>query len=97
MRRTLTPKTNLDTLRKDAKRWLKAIRAGDETAIARLRDASAKFSADPGLRDVHQALALEYGCENWVALKAAIASFRALLRAATSAALVRRHVSSCTA
>jgi len=31
------------------------------------------------------------------ALKAAIASFRALLRAAPSAALVRRHVSSCTA
>jgi len=73
MRRTLTPKTNLDTLRKDAKRWLKAIRAGDQTAIARLRKAGAKLSADPGLRDVHQALALEYGCESWVALKAAIA------------------------
>jgi len=73
MRRTLTPKTNLDTLRKDAKRWLKAIRAGDAAAIARLRDAGAKPSGDPGLRDVHQALALEYGCENWVALKAAIA------------------------
>jgi hypothetical protein len=73
MRRTLTPKTNLDTLRKDAKRWLKAIRAGDAAAIARLRDAGAKPSGDPGLRDVHQALALEYGCESWVALKAAIA------------------------
>jgi len=73
MRRTLTPKTNLDTLRKDAKRWLKAIRAGDAAAIARLRDAGAKPSGDPGLRDVHQALALDYGYENWVALKAAIA------------------------
>jgi len=73
MRRTLTPKTNLDTLRKDAKRWLKAIRAGDDAAIARLRESGAKISTDPGLRDVHQALALEYGCENWVALKAAVA------------------------
>jgi hypothetical protein len=73
MRRTLTPKTSLDTLRKDAKRWLKAIRAGDDAAIARLRDSGAKLSADPGLRDVHQALALDYGYENWVALKAAIA------------------------
>jgi ankyrin repeat protein len=73
MRRTLTPKTSLDTLRKHAKRWLKAIRAGDGAAIARLRESCAKISGDPGLRDVHQALALDYGCKNWVALKAAIA------------------------
>jgi ankyrin repeat protein len=73
MRRTLTPKTSLDTLRKDAKRWLKAIRAGDGAAIARLRESGVKLSGDPALRDVHQALALDYGCENWVALKAAIA------------------------
>ncbi|HEX7850483.1 MAG TPA: ankyrin repeat domain-containing protein [Sphingomonas sp.] len=73
MRRTLTPKTNLDTLRKDAKRWLKAIRAGDADAIARLHDSGAKPSAEPGLRDVQHALALDYGCENWIALKAAIA------------------------
>jgi ankyrin repeat protein len=73
MHRTLTPKTSLDTLRKDAKRWLKAIRAGDADAIARLHDSGAKPSAEPGLRDVQQALALECGCENWIALKAAIA------------------------
>lgn len=73
MRRTLTPKTNLDTLRKDAKRWLKAIRAGDADAIARLRESGVKLSGDPGLRYVHQALALDYGCENWVALKAVVA------------------------
>ena len=73
MRRTLTPKTSLYTLRKDAKRWLKAIRAGDAAASARLRESGAKLSADPALRDVHQALAIEYDCENWVALKAAIA------------------------
>lgn len=73
MRRTLTPKTNLDTLRRDAKRWLKAIRAGDAAAIARLRGAGAAPAGDPALRDVHQAIAVEYGCENWIALKAAVA------------------------
>ncbi|MGN6819602.1 MAG: ankyrin repeat domain-containing protein [Sphingomonas sp.] len=72
MPRILTPKTSLDNLRKDAKRWLKALRAGDEAAIARLRESGAKASADPGLRDVQHALALEYGCENWIALKAAL-------------------------
>jgi len=73
MRRTLTPKTSLDTLRKHAKRWLKAIRAGEDAAIARLRESGVKLSGDAGLRDVHQALALDYGYENWIALKAAIA------------------------
>jgi len=36
MSRTLTPKTNLETLRKDAKRWLRALRAGDARARTRL-------------------------------------------------------------
>lgn len=72
MPRTLTPKTSLDTLRKDAKRWLKAIRAGDAVAIARFNDNGATLSSDPGLRDVQHALALEFGCENWIALKTAI-------------------------
>ncbi len=32
MRRELTARTRLDTLRKDAKRWLKALRAGEADA-----------------------------------------------------------------
>ncbi len=72
MRRLLTPKTDLDTIRKDAKRWLKALRSGDGAAQERLRAASADAPAEPGLRDVQHALALEYGCESWIALKAAL-------------------------
>ncbi len=73
MPRILTPKTRLDTLRKDAKRWLKAIRAGDADAIARFNATGATLSAEPALRDVQHATALDFGCENWIALNAMIA------------------------
>jgi len=72
MSRTLTPRTSLDTLRKDAKRWLKALRAGDAEAKSRFLAVWPRAPAEPGLRDTQHALALDYGCENWVALKAAI-------------------------
>jgi hypothetical protein len=36
MPRQITPASSLDTLRKEAKRWLKAIRANDADARARL-------------------------------------------------------------
>ena len=77
MSRTLTPRTNLDTLRKDAKRWLKALRAGDAQARARLLAAWPKAPAEPGLRDVQHALALEYDAESWAALKAAVGDLAA--------------------
>lgn len=73
MRRTLTPKTKLESLRKEAKRWLKALRAGDGRAIGRLSAASPKAPSNPGLRDVQHALAREYGLAGWTALKAALA------------------------
>ncbi|HEX5184249.1 MAG TPA: ankyrin repeat domain-containing protein [Allosphingosinicella sp.] len=72
MRRALTPRTTLDTLRKDAKRWLKALRAGDDAARRRLREAWPKAPAEPGLRDVQHALALEYKRESWIDLRAAL-------------------------
>jgi len=75
--RTLTPRTNLETLRKDAKRWLKAVRAGDDEARARLLEAWPKAPPEPGLRDVQHALALDHGCESWAALKAAIGDLAA--------------------
>ena len=77
MSRTLTHRTNLDTLRKDAKRWLKALRAGDAEARARLLAAWLKAPAEPGLRDTQHALALDYGCESWAALKAAVGELAA--------------------
>jgi ankyrin repeat protein len=72
MSRELTSKTRLETLRKDAKRWLKALRAGDPAARSRLLTAWPKAPDEAGLRDVQHALALDYGQENWTALKAAI-------------------------
>ena len=70
--KTLTTKTQLETLRKDAKRWLKALRAGDPLARSRLSAAWPEAPAEPGLRDVQHALSLEYGQESWTALKAAL-------------------------
>lgn len=72
MSRALTPKTQLETLRKDAKRWLKALRAGDPAAKARLATAWPGAPAEPSLRDAQHALALEYGQDSWIALKAAL-------------------------
>ena len=72
MSRALTPRTQLETLRKDAKRWLKALRAGDAKAAARLAATWPEAPAEPVLRDVQQALALEYGQTGWIQLKAAL-------------------------
>jgi ankyrin repeat protein len=72
MPRGLTARTRLDTLRKDAKRWLKALRAGDPDARARLAAAWPGAPAEPVLRDIQHALAVEYGQESWIALKAAL-------------------------
>ena len=63
----------LDNLRKEAKRWLKAVRAGDADALARLARAYPDAPAAPGLRDVQHALARERGHESWVALTSAAA------------------------
>ena len=59
-----------ERLRKQAKRWLKALRSGDAEALARLGRALPGHSATPGLREVQQALARELGLESWAALKA---------------------------
>ncbi|THD61530.1 ankyrin repeat domain-containing protein [Phenylobacterium sp.] len=72
MRRKLTARTRLDTLRKDAKRWLKSLRAGDPAARSRLDAAWPKAPAAPALRDLQHALAVEYGQPSWIALKAAL-------------------------
>ncbi len=71
MSRQLTSATHVDTLRKDAKRWLKALRANDVKARARLAEALGSGPPDPGLRDVQLALAREYGFVGWTDLKTA--------------------------
>jgi hypothetical protein len=74
MPRQITPATSLDNLRKEAKRWLKALRSGDADARARLERAYPDAPVAPVLRDVQHALSCEYRCENWTALKAALAA-----------------------
>jgi hypothetical protein len=61
-----------DTLKKDAKRWLAQIAAGDADAIARFRLALPDPPASPTLRDVQLAVAREQGFDGWTALKRAL-------------------------
>ena len=72
MTRKLTANSTLDTVRKDAKRWLKALGAGDAKARARLSAAWPGGPEPPALRDVQHAIAREYGLADWKALKAAL-------------------------
>ncbi len=69
MPRKLTSTTTLDNLRTEAKRWLKAVRQNDAEARERLKRAYPKTSAQPVLRDVQHALALEYGLNSWKELR----------------------------
>lgn len=73
MSRRLTPDSSLETLRKEARRWLKALRAGDPAARQRLVAALPAAPATPGLRDVQWALAREHGLPGWPALREALA------------------------
>jgi hypothetical protein len=72
MSRQLTAKTTLDSLKKQAKRWLRDLRTGDASARTRLLSALPQAPADPGLRDIQRALALEYGYPGWPALREAL-------------------------
>ena len=61
-----------DNLKKEAKRWLKALRNGDPDARARFARAYPSAAAEPTLRDVQHALAREHGFAGWSALRIAI-------------------------
>ncbi len=62
----------LETLKKDAKRWLAQITGGDAEARARLARVLPGGPPTPSLRDVQLALAREQGFEGWTALKRAL-------------------------
>ena len=66
------PRSNLESLRKEAKRWHSAIRAGDPDARVRLARAFPDAPATPTLRDVQHALAREHGFAGWGLLKEAV-------------------------
>jgi hypothetical protein len=65
----LPRRRSLDSLKKEAKRWLDALRANADDARARLERAIPNPPAKPTLRDVQQALAREHGFPGWAALK----------------------------
>ena len=60
---------SFEGLRRQAKRWLKAIRGGDAEARARFDALLPRHSDSVGLREVQQALSRERGFAGWAALK----------------------------
>ena len=87
--------SSLDNLKKEAKRWLKALRANDPEARSRLARAWPGAPATPVLRDLQHALAREHGHESWIALSAALAGSPAASPHApvdTSGAVVTRFL-----
>jgi ankyrin repeat protein len=73
MSRELTPRSTLDNLKKEAKRWLRAVRANVREARERLERALPDAPALPTLRDIQHALAREHGLPGWTALKGRLA------------------------
>jgi ankyrin repeat protein len=69
MPRRRTPDLTLDNLKKEAKRWLKALRGHDGKARARFERAVPAAPKAPTLRDVQFALAREFDLPGWAALK----------------------------
>jgi hypothetical protein len=69
MPRQITPRTTLENLKREAKRWLKALRSNVADARARLQRVLPNAPEAPTLRQVQHALALEHGLADWTALK----------------------------
>lgn len=63
---------SFESLRKEAKRWLAALRAGDLEARSRLERALGTAPPVATLRDVQHALAREHGVAGWIALKESV-------------------------
>jgi len=80
---------SLESLRKEAKRWLAALRAGAADARVRLERALPDAPGTPTLRDVQHALACEQGFPGWAALKRSLAETAARHRTAGARSLAR--------
>lgn len=74
MSRPLPPRRGLESLRREAKRWLAALRRGDPEARTRFQRALPDAPRDPTLRDVQHALAREHGFAGWTAVREALAT-----------------------
>ncbi|MDB4913615.1 MAG: leucine-rich repeat cysteine-containing subtype [Gemmatimonadetes bacterium] len=65
----LSRRRSLDSVKKEAKRWLSALHANVDEARARLARAIHDVPDEPTLRDVQHALAVELGFAGWSALR----------------------------
>ncbi len=72
MARRLSHASNLDTLKKEAKRWLKEVRSGAPGARQRLVEHHPSPPEEPTLRDAQLALARSYGYAGWRELASAL-------------------------
>lgn len=81
MDRKLTPQSSLETLKREAKRWLTALRSNDPDARARFVRAHPSAPPNATLRDVQFALARDYGFDGWTALTTALSRRRDHLHA----------------
>lgn len=75
-RRTLDASVNSESLKKEAKRWVKALRDGDAQARERWQQSGTNQTREPTVRDVQHALALEFGFSGWIALKEGLAEIQ---------------------
>ena len=69
MSRELTPRSSLENLKREAKRWLNALREHDPAARARFERALPNPPDAPTLRDIQLALAREHGASGWSELR----------------------------
>ena len=90
MQDDVTPGRSLESLRKEAKRWLKAIHANDADARARLVKVFPSAPAIPTLRDLQHALAVERGFSGWAALREALENQKAEARRRGEVAWIAR-------
>lgn len=68
MTHRISSRASVESFKKEAKRWLKALRAGDVEAHKRLNAALPAYSGDVTLRTLQHALAREQGLPGWQAL-----------------------------
>ena len=78
MARKLSTGSALENLKREAKRWLRALRENDAAARDRLVRAQPNAPEHPTLRDVQHALAREHGLSDWIALTAEVERMRQL-------------------
>ena len=69
MSRRIAPTDSLESLKREAKRWLKALRENVEDARDRFAKSLPDATDSPTLRTIQHALARELGFPGWTALK----------------------------